>query len=78
MYNPDGSRAAPDASRLIVRPMWRFAGHTERGESFEALIEALPESQLEALGLSKAQIVMSTPVPTMAVEPSALPTPTPR
>ncbi|MCL5995423.1 MAG: hypothetical protein M1546_05125, partial [Chloroflexi bacterium] len=81
VYVADGTLPTPEPARLIVRPVWRFAGHTERGETFEALVDAIPDSELQKLGISQTTlgvpdaVTYSTGAGVLSV-PAALPTPT--
>ncbi len=42
-----GGKAVRDPSVYIVQPVWRFAGHTEDGATFEVLVQAVRDEYLK-------------------------------
>ena len=38
---------SPDPSLRGVQPVWRFAGHTEDGATFEVLVQAVRDEYLQ-------------------------------
>ncbi len=44
-----------DFGARAVQPVWRLSGHTDQGVAFEVYVQAVAETQLEAVGAAPAQ-----------------------
>ena len=44
---PRGRISQDDPTLRVVQPVWRFAGHTEDGATFEVLVQAVRDEYLQ-------------------------------